>query len=43
MVILVIVMSYLVIDMIDEKLLIEYWQKDIINLVDDYKFYAAYI
>lgn len=43
MTVLVIIMSYLVVDMIDEKLLIEYWQKDIMNVIDDYKFYAAYI
>ncbi len=43
MTVLTIIMSYLVIDMIDEKLLIEYWQKDILNPVDDDKFYAAYI
>ena len=43
MVVLVIVMSYLAVDMIPEKILVEYRQKNIINPIDDYKFYAAYI
>lgn len=43
MTVLIIVMSYLVVDMIDGDELVKYRQKDILNPIDDYKFYAAYI
>jgi hypothetical protein len=43
MIVLIIVMSYLVVDMIEEDKLIKYRQKELLNPVDDYKFYAAYI
>lgn len=43
MIVVIIVMSYLVIDMVDENILIKYQQKELLNPVDDYKFYVAYI
>lgn len=43
MTVLIIIMSYLVVDMIDGDELVKYRQKDIQNPIDDYKFYAAYI